>query len=117
MCVCCALVYDTATVTHKLLPPPPKNPVLKGPGPWGEHCDSNVIIVNKPSLLPFCSFHGVPHRSTVLLQPTTNCLVSISDQPSFIITLDEVELVHFERVQVTNTMRQSVRPPLPPKNT
>ena len=45
-------------------------------------------------------FHGVPHRSTVLLQPTTHCLVNLTEQPSFIIVLEEVELVHFERVQV-----------------
>ncbi|XP_015778637.1 PREDICTED: FACT complex subunit SPT16-like [Acropora digitifera] len=44
-------------------------------------------------------FMGVPSRSTVLLQPTTHCLVNITEQPTFIITLDEVELVHFERVQ------------------
>lgn len=44
-------------------------------------------------------FSGVPSRSTVLLQPTTHCLVNITEQPTFIITLDEVELVHFERVQ------------------
>ena len=47
-----------------------------------------------------CRFHGVPHRSTVLLQPTTHCLVNLTEQPPFIIVLDEVELVHFERVQV-----------------
>ncbi|XP_031569470.1 FACT complex subunit SPT16-like [Actinia tenebrosa] len=44
-------------------------------------------------------FSGVPFRSTVLLQPTTHCLVNLTEQPVFIITLDEVELVHFERVQ------------------
>jgi len=54
-------------------------------------------VISDISLL--YSFHGVPFRSTVLLQPTTNCLVSLSDQPAFITTLDEVELVHFERVQ------------------
>jgi nucleosome binding factor SPN SPT16 subunit len=43
----------------------------------------------------------VPHRSTVLLQPTTHCLVNLTEQPPFIIVLDEVELVHFERVQVS----------------
>ena len=36
-----------------------------------------------------------------MLQPTTNCLVNMTDQPSFVVTLDEVELVHFERVQVS----------------
>jgi len=46
-------------------------------------------------------FSGVPFKSTVLLQPTTHCVVSLSEQPPFIITLDDVELVHFERVQVS----------------
>ena len=36
----------------------------------------------------------------MLLQPTTHCLVNLTEQPPFIIVLDEVELVHFERVQV-----------------
>lgn len=44
-------------------------------------------------------FPGVPHRSIVLLQPTSSCLVCLSDWPPFVITLEEVELVHFERVQ------------------
>ncbi|XP_076357852.1 SPT16 homolog, facilitates chromatin remodeling subunit dre4 [Tachypleus tridentatus] len=44
-------------------------------------------------------FHGVPYRSTVLLQPTSGCLVNLTDWPPFVITLEEVELVHFERVQ------------------
>lgn len=44
-------------------------------------------------------FPGVPYRSIVLLQPTSSCLVSLSDWPPFVITLEEVELVHFERVQ------------------
>ena len=53
-------------------------------------------------LLLLFRFDGVPYRSTVILQPTTNCLVNLSDQPSFVVSLDEVELVHFERVQVSN---------------
>ena len=44
-------------------------------------------------------FYGVPFKSSVLLQPSTHCIVNLTDQPSFIITLDDVELVHFERVQ------------------
>ena len=44
-------------------------------------------------------FNGVPFRSSVLLQPTTNCLVQLSEQPFTVVTLNEVEIVHLERVQ------------------
>jgi len=44
-------------------------------------------------------FPGVPYRSIVLLQPTAACLISVTDWPPFVITLEDVELVHFERVQ------------------
>lgn len=44
-------------------------------------------------------FHGVPNRSNVLLQPTTDCLVHLTDPPFLVISLNEVELAHLERVQ------------------
>lgn len=44
-------------------------------------------------------FPGAPFRSTVLLQPTSGCLVNFTEWPPFVITLEDVELVHFERVQ------------------
>ncbi|MCL4118736.1 UNVERIFIED_CONTAM: hypothetical protein GTU68_027378 [Idotea baltica] len=44
-------------------------------------------------------FSGAPFRSTVLLQPTSGCLVNLTEWPPFVIVLDNVELVHFERVQ------------------
>jgi nucleosome binding factor SPN SPT16 subunit len=44
-------------------------------------------------------FSGVPHKSNVFLMPSVNCLVNISDQPSFVITLNEIEVAHLERVQ------------------
>ncbi|KAJ6221120.1 hypothetical protein RDWZM_006932 [Blomia tropicalis] len=44
-------------------------------------------------------FYGVPNRSNVLLQPTSGCLVNLTDWPPFVISLEDVELVHFERVQ------------------
>lgn len=43
-------------------------------------------------------FFGVPFRSSVLLQPTSGTLVNLTEWPAFVITLDELELVHFERV-------------------
>lgn len=44
-------------------------------------------------------FPGAPFRSTVMLQPTSGSLVNLTEWPPFVITLEDVELVHFERVQ------------------
>ncbi|EPQ27210.1 uncharacterized protein PFL1_05133 [Pseudozyma flocculosa PF-1] len=44
-------------------------------------------------------FNGVPFRTNVLLQPTTDCLVHLTDPPFLVITLADVEIVHLERVQ------------------
>ncbi|KAJ1679137.1 FACT complex subunit spt16, partial [Spiromyces aspiralis] len=44
-------------------------------------------------------FTGVPFRANVLLQPTVDCLVHLSDTPFFVITMSDVEIVHLERVQ------------------
>lgn len=43
-------------------------------------------------------FYGVPHRSSCLLQPTSTCLVNLTEWPPFVVTLEEAEFVHFERV-------------------
>ncbi|KAJ3037385.1 FACT complex subunit spt16 [Rhizophlyctis rosea] len=57
----------------------------------------NVVDVETPTRE--LGFMGVPARQLVLLQPTPNCLVHLTDFPPLVITLDEVEVVHFERVQ------------------
>eukprot|EP01054_Gregarina_sp_Poly1_P002576 Gregarina_sp_Poly_1__2575@NODE_169_length_12074_cov_67_888981_g150_i0_p2_GENE_NODE_169_length_12074_cov_67_888981_g150_i0NODE_169_length_12074_cov_67_888981_g150_i0_p2_ORF_typecomplete_len1109_score224_10SPT16/PF08644_11/1_4e41Rtt106/PF08512_12/1_1e04Rtt106/PF08512_12/4_9e03Rtt106/PF08512_12/1_7e15FACTSpt16_Nlob/PF14826_6/1_3e13Peptidase_M24/PF00557_24/2_7e05Spore_coat_CotO/PF14153_6/2_2e02Spore_coat_CotO/PF14153_6/0_015BSP_II/PF05432_11/2_4e02BSP_II/PF05432_11/0_035Mucin/PF01456_17/36Mucin/PF01 len=44
------------------------------------------------------SFYGVPRNSTVVMMPTQNCLVNLSDWPVFILPIDDVEVVSFERV-------------------
>ncbi|XP_055487947.1 FACT complex subunit SPT16-like isoform X2 [Leucoraja erinacea] len=44
-------------------------------------------------------FNGAPYRSTCMLQPTSSSLVNVTEWPPFVVTLDEVELVHFECVQ------------------
>jgi len=44
-------------------------------------------------------YHGVPFRETVLLLPTSACLISLTQWPPFVITLEDIQLVHFERVQ------------------
>lgn len=51
--------------------------------------------------IPFreLGFSGVPFRTSVLLQPTTDCLVHLTELPFLVITLNEIEVVHLERVQ------------------
>ena len=51
--------------------------------------------------IPFreLGFNGVPNRSNVFMQPTQDCLVQLTEPPFTVITLDEIEVVHLERVQ------------------
>jgi nucleosome binding factor SPN SPT16 subunit len=50
--------------------------------------------------IPFreLGFYGVPAKSNVFLMPTVNCLVSLVEQPFFLIALEDIEIAHFERV-------------------
>lgn len=61
-----------------------------------ETLTSNQISFEKP--FRDLGFNGTPYRSMVLLQPTSSCLINVTEMPSFILTLDQIELVHFERV-------------------
>nr|POF05416.1 fact complex subunit spt16 [Quercus suber] len=51
--------------------------------------------------MPFrdLGFNGVPSRSSVTIQPTTDCLVQLTEPPFMVITLNDIEVVHLERVQ------------------
>jgi nucleosome binding factor SPN SPT16 subunit len=51
--------------------------------------------------IPFreLGFNGVPNRSNVLMQPTTDCLVQLTEPPFTVVTLDDIEIAHLERVQ------------------
>lgn len=44
-------------------------------------------------------FNGVPSRSSVYMQPTTECLIQITEPPFTVVTLSDIEVVHLERVQ------------------
>jgi nucleosome binding factor SPN SPT16 subunit len=44
------------------------------------------------------SFEGVWNKEMVLIQPTTHCLVNLTESPAFVLTLTDVEHVHFERI-------------------
>ena len=65
---------------------------------------SEIANQNKYTLefdIPYndLAFYGAPNKGIVKLMPTVNCLVNLTEYPFFVITLDDVEIVHFERVQ------------------
>ncbi|GAB7359749.1 hypothetical protein MBLNU230_g6921t1 [Neophaeotheca triangularis] len=51
--------------------------------------------------MPFreLGFNGVPARSSVTILPTTDCLVQLTEPPFTVVTLNDIEVVHLERVQ------------------
>jgi nucleosome binding factor SPN SPT16 subunit len=51
------------------------------------------------------AFHGVPNRSNVLMAPTTDALVQLTEPPFTVITLEEIEVAHLERIQVQAASR------------
>lgn len=65
-----------------------------------EYCASHTrdaIVFDSP--YRNLGFGGIHSKDNVEFYPTTNCLVSLVVSPFFIVTLDEVEIVYFERVQ------------------
>ena len=50
--------------------------------------------------LPFreLEFTGVPFKSNVTIFPTQNCLISLSEIPFFVISINDIDLIYFERV-------------------
>ena len=43
-------------------------------------------------------FTGNPHKEMVTILPTLNCLANLTETPFFVVDLDHVDHVHFERV-------------------
>lgn len=43
-------------------------------------------------------FHGVPHKSSAFIVPTSGCLVELIENPFLVVTLNEIEIVNLERV-------------------
>jgi hypothetical protein len=44
------------------------------------------------------SFFGTPHREMVTVQFSAQCILNVSEMPFFVVPLDDIEHVHFERV-------------------
>lgn len=43
-------------------------------------------------------FEGVPFRETVMVLPTVNCLVELTQMPFTVVSLGDIEIVNLERV-------------------
>ncbi|KAG0494765.1 hypothetical protein HPP92_005759 [Vanilla planifolia] len=43
-------------------------------------------------------FHGVPHKTSAFIVPSSSCLVELIETPPLVITLSEIEIVNLERV-------------------
>ncbi|XP_048226009.1 FACT complex subunit SPT16 isoform X3 [Ricinus communis] len=43
-------------------------------------------------------FHGVPHKASAFIVPTSSCLVELIETPVVVITLSEIEIVNLERI-------------------
>ncbi|XP_071714293.1 FACT complex subunit SPT16-like isoform X2 [Rutidosis leptorrhynchoides] len=43
-------------------------------------------------------FHGVPHKASAFIVPTSSCLVELIETPFFVVAPSEIEIVNLERV-------------------
>jgi len=59
--------------------------------------------------IPFkeLSWNGVPFRSNVVMAPSTDALTQLTEPPFTVITLDEIEIAHLERIQVSSATQPS----------
>ncbi|KAI5192053.1 hypothetical protein NEMIN01_1801 [Nematocida minor] len=42
-------------------------------------------------------FFGVPHRQSVFIQPTAECLINLTEFPFFVLPFKDIEILNFER--------------------
>jgi nucleosome binding factor SPN SPT16 subunit len=63
--------------------------------------DQSEVTVNFDIPFRKMAFQGVAHRESVDLIPTENCLVHLINTPFEVLTLDEIEVAYFERVQMS----------------
>ena len=69
-----------------------------------QKCEDAAQAEPSPSALEFdvpsrdLSFYGRAHKEMVELSPCRDCLVALGENPPFVLSLDDVEHVHFERV-------------------
>ena len=57
--------------------------------------------------IPFheLGFYGAPNRTSVFLQPTSHCLVNLTEFPPFVVCLEDVEIAFFERISPSMVLK------------
>lgn len=63
---------------------------------WGQSFRELDLEFDQP--LRELGFHGVPHKASAFIVPTSSCLVELIETPFLVITLSEIEIVNLERV-------------------
>eukprot|EP00941_MAST-03F_sp_MAST-3F-sp1_P005807 g5807.t1 len=48
-------------------------------------------------------FEGCPHKEMVFIVPCRDCLVNLTETPPFVLSLDDIDHVHFERVTMSRS--------------
>ncbi|XP_015886873.3 FACT complex subunit SPT16 [Ziziphus jujuba] len=64
---------------------------------WGQP-QFKVLDLEFDQPLRELGFHGVPHKASAFIVPTSSCLVELIETPFVVITLSEIEIVNLERV-------------------
>lgn len=64
---------------------------------WGQP-QSKGLDLEFDQPLRELGFHGVPHKTSAFIVPTSSCLVELIEAPFVVITLSEIEIVDLERV-------------------
>jgi nucleosome binding factor SPN SPT16 subunit len=64
---------------------------------WGQP-QFKVLDLEFDQPLRELGFHGVPHKASAFIVPTSSCLVELVETPFVVITLNEIEIVNLERV-------------------
>ena len=57
--------------------------------------------------IPFheLGFYGAPNRTSDFLQPTSHCLVNLTEFPPFVVCLEDVEIAFFERISPSMVLK------------
>ncbi|KAK1374081.1 FACT complex subunit [Heracleum sosnowskyi] len=64
---------------------------------WGQPQFKSLLLEFDQPLREL-GFHGVPHKSSAFIVPTSSCLVELIETPFVVISLSEIEIVNLERV-------------------